>query len=443
MIGRLKKKWSQYQRHELNQELLLNSLFALLVRVAGAGATFLMSIIISRHLGAEQSGYVFLGITVATLVANLGRIGADLSILKYVSVYSSNQQWKEVSKVMKILLKWSYFPLLLITAFMAFFAEQLAVYLFKKPEFQWTLFWSVLSIPFFAGYNIYSMALQAIRKVVLSISGLRLLTPVLLILMVIFMNPNSSYETSIYYLISTLLNFVICFIWWKHHTPTIPVETDTGINVSQLWSSSKEFWIVAAGQQLVLWSGQIIAGVYVDDPAVLAQLAVARNTASLISFTLQAVNNVSAPRFASLYAAGKMDELKSYAINSTRLMTIASLPFIAALCLFPTKVLSLFGAGFSEGKYFLMIIAFGQFVNVATGSVAYLLSMTGNEKPLRQLRLVSAFIAVILSLILTPAFGGLGSAIATSLALIFSNMMAVFLVKKYLGFSTLNMIGLK
>lgn len=422
-----------------NRELIQDSIAALIIRSAGALAAFTMSIVVSRYLGAEEAGYIFLGITVSTVMATLGRFGADLSVLKYISVNAAKNDWPMVRAILAVLLKWSYIPVILITLILCLASKPIAIYIFQKPAFQWPLFWTSLSMPFFAGYNIYSMALQAIKKVMHSVSGLRVLTPLFLILFFLVFQPVHAITGSLYYFLATILNFILCFFWWKNYIPysSQAVEADR----KMLWKSSKEFWIVAGVQQLVMWSGQLVAGIFVSDPAQIAQLAVARNTASLISFILQAVNNVSAPRFATMAAEGNMEALKKYARNSTRLMTIIALPITLILCLFPGKVLSLFGNDFENGLYYLIIISIGQFINVATGSVSYLLSMSGFEKELRNSRIISGFAAVLLAFTMTLLWGATGSAIATAAALIISNLMAFYLVKKHLGFSTMSMLG--
>jgi hypothetical protein len=74
---------------------------------------------------------------------------------------------------------------------------------------------------------------------------------------------------------------IVCFYWWKKNLPG--TEIDKSLNTAELWASSKHLWIIAAMQQLVIWGGQFIAGIY-NNSQELAQLAVARTTTSLITF---------------------------------------------------------------------------------------------------------------------------------------------------------------
>ena len=144
-----------------------------------------------------------------------------------------------------------------------------------------------------------------------------------------------------------------------------------------------------------------------------------------------------------MYAEGQMTKLKNYARNTTRFMTLMALPLTVIICIFPHFVMSLFGKGFNGGALPLVILSIGQFINVSTGSVAYLLTMSGHEKPLRNSRILNSVISIILAFVLTSSYGIIGSAISSAIAVAMSNLMAVYLVKKHLGFSTFSILGFK
>tara|TARA_R110002095_G_scaffold53761_1_gene46540 strand:- start:105 stop:689 length:585 start_codon:yes stop_codon:yes gene_type:complete len=188
--------------------------------------------------------------------------------------------------------------------------------------------------------------------------------------------------------------------------------------------------------QMVQWSGQFMAGAYVSSEA-LAQLAVAQRTAMLSSFILIAVNLVVAPRFAKLYRDNDMAQLESLAIKSVKLIGLFALPVIGAMLVFPSFLMSLFGAEFTEGAALLQILAIGQFINAMTGSVGFLLMMSGHERDMRNVTLISGTLALLFTWFLTAQFGIVGAAIGTAIAVATQNLLAVYFVKKRLGFNTL------
>jgi O-antigen/teichoic acid export membrane protein len=118
-------------------------------------------------------------------------------------------------------------------------------------------------------------------------------------------------------------------------------------------------------------------------------------------------------------------------------MLLAAAPVVTLMVCFPHWLMWLFGDEFVAGAPLLRILAIGQFINVATGSVGYLLMMTGHEKDMRNSLLVVAPCSILLSLWLIPLYGATGAAVATALAIAGQNLLAVFWVRRRLGFNTL------
>ncbi|MEO8116286.1 MAG: oligosaccharide flippase family protein [Bacteroidota bacterium] len=439
-MQRIIKKFKKFRKKEENNELVKHSLVSLFVRMGGAAAAFFMNIVVARYLGATEAGYFFLAVTTATLLATIGRVGADQTIMRFVSVLGENKEWNKLHAVMRKILLWSGLPLTIVTVFVCLFAKQIAVSVFSKPEMQGPLIWTALSMPFYAAYNIHGMALQGRRKVLVSVSSLKIITPLVLMILIFIFHPVASRESAIYYLVACVVNFAFGHFWWRRNVP--PATFKETFDSKELWKSCGPLWIVAIMNVITTWGGQFIAGIYLP-PQEVAQLAVSRNTTVLVSFILLAVNNVSAPRFAIMYNQGKMKELKNYARNTTRIMTLAALPITLLLWIFPEYILSLFGKGFIEGAWLLRILALGQFFSVISGSVGYLLNMTGHEKDMRNVMTINAIMGIILAFILTPLYGAIGSATATAIAIASTNLMAVRMVKKRLGFSTISILGFK
>lgn len=423
-------------KKEENKELIRHSFIALFLRVGGAGIAFLMNVVVGRSLGASEAGYFFLAVSITTLIASIGRVGADQTVLRFISIHAAKNEWPEVNAVLKKMLSWTYLPLIFFTTIICLFAGPISVYIFNKPELQWPLFWTAIVMPFFAGYNVLGMALQGLRKVGYSVTVLKILTPLFLILFMFVWHPKNAEYTSIYYGIACVINLAFGYYWWRKKTvKTITVKYDT----ATLWKSSGPLWLSAIMNQVTIWGGQLIAGIYVSSQDV-AQLAVARNITVLITFIMLAVNNVSSPRIAAMYQAGQINKLKSYVRNTTWLMTIIALPMTVLVWVFPEFILSLFGKGFAGGIWLLRILAIGQLVSVISGVVGTLLVMSGFEKDLKNIRVLNGIIAIVLAFILTPLYGAIGSALSSAIAMALFNLMCVGYVKKRMGFSTLSLL---
>ena len=243
-------------------------------------------------------------------------------------------------------------------------------------------------------------------------------------------------EAALAYSMGSILVLGGFLLLWHLGTSGHSNEAKYTISFRSMLASAWPLWIVLLMTQLIQWTGQFVGGAYLP-PEEIAQLAVAQRTAMLVSFILMAVNMVVAPRFAALHAAGNMEGLRDMALTAVRLMALGATPVVAVMLVFPGFLMSLFGEGFSGGTVLLQVLAVGQFVNVLTGSVGYLLSMSGHERDLRNTLLIVAPVSVAVTFVLVPIYGALGAALSTALAVGVQNLLAVYWVKRRLGFNTL------
>ena len=115
-------------------------------------------------------------------------------------------------------------------------------------------------------------------------------------------------------------------------------------------------------------------------------------------------------------------------------MALMAFPMVIVFVSVPEHIMRLFGDDFEKAAGLLTVMAVGQFINVSTGCVGYLLSMSGHDKDFRRVTFVSGPIAIFLSFFLTDYYGVLGAAYATALSLSIHNFLAFYMVKKRLGF---------
>jgi O-antigen/teichoic acid export membrane protein len=99
---------------------------------------------------------------------------------------------------------------------------------------------------------------------------------------------------------------------------------------------------------------------------------------------------------------------------------------------FPTFWLGLFGERFEAAAGVLRLLLLGQIVNAATGSVGFLMTMTGQERAAALLNGGALLGHVALSILLIPGFGIYGVAFTEALTLALLNLGACCLVWKTL-----------
>ena len=104
---------------------------------------------------------------------------------------------------------------------------------------------------------------------------------------------------------------------------------------------------------------------------------------------------------------------------------------------------TLYSPEFADSYVPLVIICFGQLINASFGSVGSLLNMTGHEKDTTKSIFVGATVNVLLNLLLTPTWGPIGAATATTVTLIVWNVIMWQKVRSRIGIEPTPFLSLK
>ena len=398
------------------------------VRIAAALAAFLLTLAITRNLGPEQSGYYFLAFSIVAILAAFSRIGLDNTVVRFIGADNS-----QATSVLKKALIMAGSASLTCSILLYVFAEPLALNLFHKEELTSVLKAISLGVIGLALLTLSGSILQGLSRVVSSVLVTGVILNFSLIAALLIFGPTTATSFANFYaLLSVATALTGFFFFLRPHL----ISEDSGIQFKRILQSCMPLWLVIIMQQLVQWSGLFMAGVYLE-PESISHLASAQRTAMLVSFVLLAVNLVVAPRFASLYKQGEMQELEKLVITSVKLITMLALPVVLVMICVPGKIMMLFGPEFVTGGPLLRIMAIGQFFNAITGSVGVLLIMSGNERDVRNVTLMSGSFSLAFAWGLTAYFGVTGNALGTAAAMAGQNLLAVYFVRKRLGFNTL------
>ncbi|MDH2421799.1 lipopolysaccharide biosynthesis protein [Cobetia amphilecti] len=226
--------------------------------------------------------------------------------------------------------------------------------------------------------------------------------------------------------------------WLKQHTL---IEKAQWERRAAFDNTSRAFFIMSLAQFMQQVLGVMIAGLLLSKYD-LGMFRSAERSAFLISFALMVINSVLPPRFASLYHLGDLNGLHDLACKGALLGFVLASPLFFICLIEPHLLLELFGEEFSEAANMLRILAVAHMINVITGSVGFLLNMTGHEKLMRNISLICNFAGLLMFFLLIPWLGAIGAAIALSLVLVFQNIVALIFVKKVLNIWILPIPGI-
>jgi len=421
------------------QELLRGSAIAFVFKLFAAGIGFGLNVVLARLLGAEGSGIFFLSFTIIMIAAVVGRIGMDNSLVRFIAANIVVGMPGKVMGVYYKAIKISTLVVIPLSITLYLATPWLSRVLFNKPELEQPLLIMCFAVTPVALFMLHAYALQGLKHIAASVSILSLVAPLLTIIMsILFVGEHGLQAASYAYLVASIITLVIGWLLWKRVTDSYGVHI-VEFETQELLSSSMPLFIVSIATLVVGFAPMLILGVW-ESSSNIGIFSAASRTAGLISFILVAVNSIAAPKFSELYQKGEIETLRNIARNSTKVMMFMAFPALLLCLIFPENILGVFGDEFRKGALVLIVLSIGQFINVSTGAVGYLLMMTGHEKLMGKILIFTAFFSVLISFILIPVLGVLGAAIGSAVAMVLQNLISMVYVRCRLGITTLPFI---
>lgn len=418
------------------REVLSGASVAFIFKVLGAGLGFGFNVLLARLLGAEGAGIYYLALTITTIATVVGRMGLDNALLRFAAANASQEKWEKVAGVYQ-----KGILIALIASFFATFivigcANWIALSFFSEPALVKPMRLMALAILPTSLLILHAELLKGLKRIrdAMLVQGVGV--PLINIsLLACLGKPFGVAGAVMSYVCATIFVLLLGIGLWRRATPQlrgIRGNFDTRL----LLTTSMPLFLVASMNLVMSWTDTIMLGFWTNSQVV-GIYNVAMRTAMLTSFILTSVNSIVAPKFAALYAKNELQALGSLARNATALITIFALPILLLFILSPKFILGFFGPEFRSGSVALIILALGQFVNVVTGSVGYLLMMTRYEKLMRNNILFSGALNIVLNVTLVPQYGIKGAALATAVSLGTMNLVSAWLVYKKLSIITL------
>jgi O-antigen/teichoic acid export membrane protein len=184
-------------------------------------------------------------------------------------------------------------------------------------------------------------------------------------------------------------------------------------NAKELYAYSIQTFSANLSAVLMTSLSRLILGIYES-----AKRVGFFQAASQIVITLDIIGNtlriISTPHFAALKAKGDSEQSRKLYITITRWMLFTSAPIFSIILIDGDVLLSLFGEGFKEYTYILLILFIGQFINIATGPAVQVLIIHDQQRKWMIISLSMLAVNFLLSLILISKYGILGAAIGIS-----------------------------
>lgn len=405
-----------------------------------AFGTLVLNLVIGQLLGPSGVGLFMLGLSIVLGLSEVARMGMNSAILRFASVAYSEKDSGGLRWIRRQILFVAGGLSILLGTVLYLCSPLLAIRIFNEPDLVDVLKIMAVVLPVYSYIHLQASMLNALKRPAAAPffePGSASFFTALLLLVSVYLGRQPSPELAGWLLLTACCGCLLAGqIVIQHISSTISSSTPHIVPISQYYSVLPNFATMALAIYLIQWGGTLVLGGFADSEDV-GLYSVAHRLAYVVNFILYVFNSIIAPQFATYHRNGDKKELEALATRSTLYMTLLASPMLILYMVFPDTILSLFGKGFARAKAYLMILAFAQFVNVSSGSVAFLLNMTGHERVMRNIVLLTGGISLLLHFSLTPAMGAWGTTIATAFTLMTLNLAAALRVNQLLGIKTI------
>ena len=413
---------------------LKQSFWSVLIKAASLLLGFVTVVLLARVLGKDAYGIyavVFATMTVLSIPAALG--APNLMVRETAKTLEADQ----TERLGALWRQGDMFVLISSIAVVAGLVVWLAL---STPSQTYLIAFlaGLALVPLRAFVGLRGGVLRGLGKVVAGQIPEFLLRPALflalaLVLAVMLQDHLDATTTLVAHSIAALLALVGVIALQRKLTPPGTSGGPSPIGMGAMLMASGAMGLVAGAQVLnnnldVMMLGAMResgeAGIY----------KVAASTALLVSFGLQAVNQVLMPRVAASHKRGDLQAMKTVIRQSARLsLGLAAASAVILIAMGPWFLETAFGAEYRAAYPALVILVGGQLLNAAFGPVISVLNMTGHERDTLKGVLIACGLNVALNALLIPPFGVIGAASATAATLVCWNAILFWRVRQRLG----------
>jgi len=184
--------------------------------------------------------------------------------------------------------------------------------------------------------------------------------------------------------------------------------------------------------QAGLWIVSMISG-----PSDVALYGAAFRLVALLQMPLLILNSVLPPMIAELYVQGrKLEAEKSLRLITSAALVPASALFVVFLFRGEDILSLLYGGYYAAAFWILIILGGGIMANAWAGFCGPVLMMTGHQKVLMVISLVTGVFTVLLAFILGYIYGAEGVAASMAFGMALQHLLMLLAVKRYIGIWT-------
>jgi O-antigen/teichoic acid export membrane protein len=411
--------------------LARGAVVAFVLQGFGAALTFAMQVLLGRWMGVDDFGVYSFTLAWAGLVAVVAGVGLPITVLRFIPAFLSQGDYPRVRGILG--------ASVLITVVVSFgiaLAGSAVVVLVGGGNPDWVVIAGLWIAAGLTLRTLFQEIARGFRLLALAYAPGMVLRPLFIILggaaFVVFggtLGSVAALGVTVAAIAGPLLLQGGRF-WWKVGPA---VRRAAPIYETRVWMLVALPLLLVIGFELVLSETDIVmVGAFLGAKSAGVYTA-ASKTSALVTMIVVSVNAIAAPMYSSLWAQGRVEELGRLAHRVAVWVFWPSLLASLVLGIGAKPILGLFGAEFSEASWVLIILLVGHLISAATGSVGYLMTLTGHQREAAHVYGGVAVLHLVVSVVGIELFGTVGAALAISFSNAVWNLWLHRLVVRRLG----------
>jgi O-antigen/teichoic acid export membrane protein len=428
-------------RTGLSGALVKSAVWSIGGYATGAAASFVTQVILARSLEATRYGvysYLLAWVNVAVLV---GKLEFDNLAIRFVGTYDGQRQ----DGLLRGFLRCGW-RVVGATATAVALVAGLAAWLLRSHLHTVVGggLWAACALVPLSGLLLFSSsALQGFRQVPQAQLPQLLLRPVLfgIALVVTVSGFGAELEAGGAVALNAAATAValgVSLVLLDRAVPASTVHAEPAFDTPTWTRAIRGFLVISAAQLVLSQQADILVIGTLLGPRDAGLYSVASQLCSLIGLGATGVVFVVLPAVADLHARGRRAELQRLVVRTVQGCAVVSVP--VAVLLFATGpfVLGAYGVAFAGAYPILIVLSVASVGGAIVGALSgYLLTMTGHEWEASRVIVGTALLNLVLTFILTPAFGAVGAALATAGAGLTRAELLRRRARRYLGVAVL------
>ncbi len=435
----------------IREKLLSGGLWSLAGKIIAIACAFLLNLILARALSPADYGVYFVVLNTIIILATVGNAGMDQIVIVFAASNLSSGNPSAVRTAIVSCIGITAAGVLLVSIGLYLSADWLFGTMMHMPQVHsiipLILLWFVASTlqrqvaeTFRGLHNIPSATMFGGLKN----NGILLSAVTCLAMLVLLETGRISLWTVFIVMAYGSLFVLLCAsgallleLRRAGHAAAQPSSTN-GEHLS-ISKALGEGWPLCLSMLLTVLSNQgsgWLAGMF-DTPGHVALFGVAQRFVILLIVPMVVVYTLLPPIIVELHHRGEMKRLERVVQAVAGLSGIPCGLILLVIIVAGRPLLGfLFGAYYEAAYPVLLLLSFGQAVNIATGSWQIVLPMTGRKQQMLLLSVLSAAVFVVTGVIGGHYFGihGIAAAFCASVAIV--NLIGMFVVHRELGIWT-------